>query len=119
MFFIAGVSPRLRQLSVANGSCPACKESGRLHIVKQSQSLSVFFIPLLSFSVDYIATCGGCASIMALSGKTGKKLEKDTSIPLSPDDLQIVKNNHGSRCPHCRWRASSIYSFCPGCGGKL
>ena len=119
MFFIAGVSPRLRQLGIASSACPACKESGRLHIVKQCQSISVFFIPLFSFGADYIATCGSCASIMALAGKIGKRLEKDPSMPLDPHDLQVVKNNHAPKCPNCRWRASTGYSFCPGCGHRL
>jgi len=120
MFFIVGVNPRLRPLGAANGVCPACKnEGGQLHIVKQHQSLSVFFLPLFSFGSDYIATCGSCASVMSLEGKTGKRLEKDPSMPIPPGDLQVVKNNNLPRCRGCGRRASFGYSFCPGCGGGL
>jgi len=120
MFFIVGVNPRLRPLCAAHGACPACgKEVGHMHITKQCQSLSVFFVPLVSFGADYIATCGNCASVMSLNRKTGKQLEKDPSMPLGPYDLQVVKNNNQPRCAGCGRRANSSYSFCPGCGGRL
>ncbi|MCL2580641.1 MAG: zinc ribbon domain-containing protein [Oscillospiraceae bacterium] len=119
MIFIAGVSPRLKQLGMVKGACPACSETGRMHIVKQCQSLSVFFLPLLSFGCGYIVTCSGCASIMVLRKNTGKKLEKDPGTPVSQYDLEMLKNNHGPRCPHCKGRASDDFNFCPSCGSKL
>ena len=119
MIFVAGVSPRLKQLGMIKGACPACAESGRLHIVKQCQAFSLFFIPVLSFGCGYIVTCASCASIMALRKNTGKKLEKDPAMSIGHDDLELLKNNHGPRCPHCKGRASDAFNFCPGCGSKL
>ena len=119
MIFIAGVSPRLRQLGFAGGVCPACGVSGRLHIVKQSQYISLFFIPLIPFGGEYIATCGGCASVSALRKESGKRFEREPERPLGLHDLELIKNNHGARCSRCGRRAEPGYVYCPGCGDRL
>ena len=119
MIFIAGISPRLRQLGYARATCPACGASGRLHIVKQSQCVSLFFIPLIPFGGEYIATCGGCASVFALRKEAGREFERRPEQPFSPYDLELIKNNHSVCCSRCRHRAQPGYAYCPGCGGRL
>ena len=119
MIFIAGVSPRLKQMGQANGGCPACNVSGQLYIVKQYRCVTFFFIPVIPFGGEYIATCGSCASMMALRKDAGKQMERNPDHPIGPYDLEIVSNNHGPRCPRCGRRIGAGYSFCPGCGVKL
>ena len=119
MIFIAGISPRLRQLGYTRAACPACGADGRLHIVKQSQCVSLFFIPLIPFGGEYTATCGGCASVFALSKEAGKRFEREPEQPLSPYDLELIKNNHSVCCSRCAHRAQPGYAYCPGCGERL
>ena len=119
MFFIVGVSPRLRQLGSASGVCPACHTSGRLCIVKRSQWATLFFIPLIPFGGEYIATCNGCASVLAVRKDAGRRFERDPGAPLGLYDFEIVQDNHGPRCPRCGHRANPGYAFCPGCGSRL
>ncbi|MCL2856510.1 MAG: zinc ribbon domain-containing protein [Oscillospiraceae bacterium] len=119
MIFIAGISPRLKQLGFAGGICSTCKASGRLHIVKQSQCVSLFFIPLIPFGGEYIATCGSCASVFALRKEAGKRFEREPERPLSSHDFEVIKNNHCMRCSRCGHRAEPGFVYCPGCGSRL
>ena len=119
MIFIAGISPRLRQLGYAHAICPVCRANVQLHIVKQSQCISLFFIPLIPFGGEYIATCAGCASVFALRKEAGKGFEREPERALTPDDLELIKNNHATRCSRCDYRAQPGYAYCPGCGERL
>jgi len=119
MIFIAGVSPRLRQLGYAQTTCPACNAGGRLHIVKQSQCISLFFIPLIPLGGEYIVTCGGCASVFALRKEAGREFERAPERPLNPYDLELITNNHAGRCFKCGQRAQPGYVYCPACGERL
>ena len=119
MIFIAGVSPRIKQLGFAGGVCPACGASGRLHIVRQSQCVSLFFIPLIPFGGEYIATCGSCASVCALRKEAGKLFERDPGLPLHPHDLELIRDNRVLRCSRCGHRAQPGFVYCPGCGDRL
>jgi len=119
MIFIAGVSPRLKQLGIAGGLCPVCGASGRLHIVKQSQCVSLFFIPLIPFGGEYTATCGSCASVFALRKEAGKRFEREPGRHLGHYDLELIKNNQTQRCTQCGHRAEPGFTYCPGCGSRL
>jgi hypothetical protein len=53
----------------------------------------IFFIPTFKFRSAYIATCGNCASILALDGEKGRAFAKDPHTVIRPGDLAVIKNN--------------------------
>lgn len=119
MFLIAGLSPKISHVGSVDGHCPACGSKGKLFVVKQSQALSLFFIPLLKFGGEYLATCGRCASVMEVEREAGKRTERDLGTSLKAGEMQVVKNNYGPTCSACGRRVYSDQSYCPGCGEKL
>jgi Zn finger protein HypA/HybF involved in hydrogenase expression len=118
MFFVAGLSPKLYQIGSVTGECPACGGE-KLFLVKKSQALSIFFIPVVKFGGEYLATCGTCASVMELHKEAGKRAEKDLHTTLSAHEMRVIKNNAGHRCSQCGRRVYEDESYCPGCGHKL
>ncbi len=119
MFFVAGLSPKLKQIGNVAGECPACGARDKLFLIRQRQALSVFFIPVLQFGGGYLATCGQCASVIELQPQAGKRAEQDPGTVLSAHEMQVIKNNAGPRCSQCGRRIYPDQSYCPGCGQKL
>ena len=119
MFFIAGFGSRIRERSPAKGICPACGEIGFLHIVRESQTLSLFFIPVASFGGKYLATCTACASVMELSREAGKRCEKDPTGQIGYGELTVLKNNYAAKCPCCGRKIFDDHIYCPRCGEKV
>lgn len=93
MFFIAGINPKIKHAGGVTGTCPACGQTGKLFVVKQYQSLSLFFLPVFSFGKEYLATCGKCASVMELTGEAGKRVEQSPGATLAAGELTVIKNN--------------------------
>ena len=119
MFFIAGMSPKLYQIGNVMGECPACGAQDKLFLVKRSQTLSLFFIPVVKYGGEYLVTCGQCASLMELNPQMGKRVERDLNTRISPYDMQIIKNKNMPRCPQCGRQVYRDQNYCPGCGHKL
>lgn len=120
MFFLAGISSKVKDCGPApNGTCPVCGASNRLHITTQYMSPHLFFIPLFRFGSSYIATCGHCASVMALEKNKGRALERGQPADILPIDLQVLQNNAVPHCPHCGARLPKGSAFCNYCGERL
>jgi len=119
MIFVAGISPKLKPTGSTECPCPACGRIASLYIVKQYSAVTLFFIPVILFGAEYIATCSSCASTLALPKDKGRALERDSGARLYPEDLSIVKNNAGQCCNRCESRVQPDQNFCPKCGGKL
>ena len=120
MIFIAGLSPRLKQLGVASATCPGCGLGGRLNIVRQGQYISLFFIPIIPLGRgEYIATCGGCAGIFLLNQQAGRRFERSPDIPIGRGEFELYRQGYGGACNHCGRPAEEGHTFCPGCGNRI
>lgn len=119
MIFVAGVSPKLKQTGTAECICPACGSAARLHIVKQYSVVTLFFIPVIPFGAEYIATCPVCASVLGLPKEVGRNLERNPGANLDPRDLTVIKSNMGMHCRSCGSRVQQDQNFCPKCGERL
>lgn len=94
MFFIAGISPKIKPLGMARGCpCPACKSDSPLHVIYKYMTPHIFFIPTFRFHSEYIATCANCASVMELQEEKGHAFRKDPNVRISSGDLRVLQNN--------------------------
>ncbi len=93
MFFVGGISSKLKQAGSAACVCPACGVRAQLHVIHKYMTPHIFFIPTFKFRSEYIATCGSCASVMAVPNNAGRGLERDPARGLGPNDLHVIKNN--------------------------
>ena len=116
MFFIAGVGSRVKPTGSGDCICPACGRQVSLHTLKKYSVVTFFFVPIIPFGTNYLATCPSCASVMQLDKGKGRSLERDPETRLYPEDLQVVQNNAGPTCLHCGARVSQSQNFCPNCG---
>lgn len=95
MFFVAGISPKIKPLGMAYGcSCPACQNISNLHITHKYLTPHVFFIPTFHFNSEYVATCANCASVMELLKEKGSAFQKNPSTVISPGDLRVLQDNY-------------------------
>jgi len=118
MFFIIGVTPKIKSIGTGNGDCPACGKSVNFHLRKKSSVLTLFFIPLIPFGGAYRATCSNCDSIMSLSKERGKDFENGNKI-IHDSDLKILQNNVGAVCKSCGAKIIVNQNFCYHCGDKF
>ncbi len=93
MFFVGGLSSKLKPAGSAVCVCPACKAQAELHVIHKYMTPHIFFIPTFRFRSEYIATCGNCASVMSLPSDVGRALERDPGKGLAADELYVIKNN--------------------------
>jgi len=119
MIFIGGVGSHIKAVGAVEGTCPACGRSASLHVTKKYSVVTLFFIPVIPFGAEYIATCPSCASLMELRRDKGKQIEKQPGAILYPDDLQVLKNNRGITCSRCGARVQPGQNYCPTCGERL
>ena len=119
MIFIGGISPRIKPAGVASGTCPACGRAASIHVSKKYSVVTLFFIPVIPYGTEYIATCSSCASVMLLQKEKGRAVEHDPAAVIDGSELQILKNNVGTTCPGCNARISSNRNYCPTCGERL
>lgn len=94
MFFVAGISPKIKPLGMTSGcACPACKNISPLHVIYKYMTPHVFFIPTFRFHSEYIATCPNCASVMELQTEKGHAFRKDPDVRIETGDLRVLQNN--------------------------
>lgn len=119
MFLLIGVSPKIKQTGSFSCNCPACGQASSFYACKQYSSLNLFFIPVLPFGAEYIATCGNCTSVVGFHKEKGRAHERDPYLPFQTQDLEILRNNAGPVCPGCSARVDRSQNFCPNCGRQL
>jgi hypothetical protein len=94
LFFIMGISPKIKPLgSIRGGVCPACGGAAELALIHKYMTPHIFFIPTFKFHSEYIATCGRCASILALNEEKARMFAKNPDTVIRPQDLRVIKNN--------------------------
>jgi hypothetical protein len=94
MFIIAGISPKIKPLGSIRGcACPACGEAAELAVIHKYMTPHIFFIPTFRFHSEYIATCGHCASILAIDEEKGRMFAKNPETVIRPGDLLTLKSN--------------------------
>jgi predicted RNA-binding Zn-ribbon protein involved in translation (DUF1610 family) len=119
LFFIAGINPRSKPLGGSRCACPACGRTADLQVHKNYSVFTFFFIPVIPFSVSYLAICPNCASVMKLSKEKGKAFEQDHGSVIYNGDLRIMQNNEINACPSCGTKIITNQNFCYHCGAKL
>lgn len=119
MIFIAGVGSRIKPSGNAACTCPACGKSVSLHLCKRYNIVTLFFVPLVPFGANYLATCPSCASVLGVDAKQGRLVERKPGADISPDNLEIVQNNAALICNRCGGRVEHEQNFCPTCGYRL
>jgi rubrerythrin len=103
MFFIAGISPKIRQLDNNPRRCPACGLS-RAYLRRMDHYLSLFFIPVFRVKKgEPFIICDRCEQ--TASGFGGDYIS-------STDPSQI-------RCPTCGSGLQSNFKYCPYCGKSI
>lgn len=122
MFFIGifGIGSKAKPLDkLESMECPACRNKTEMSVTHSYNYPHVFFIPLWKFGSQYIVTCPACASVFEMSPQRGKELELAGRLAIQPQELRILRNNAGRRCPYCRGRVDNDHHFCPHCGKSL
>jgi hypothetical protein len=91
VLLIAGVSPKIKPLGGIRGcACPACGNAAGLALIHKYMTPHIFFIPTFKFHSEYIATCGRCASILALNEEKGRAFAKNHKTVIRPQDLTVL-----------------------------
>lgn len=67
MFLLLGTRPVLTLLFTAVFACGQCGTRAEQRIVRQQQRLTLFFVPLFSFSTSWFVECAHCGIATALS----------------------------------------------------
>lgn len=94
MIFLFGIRSQIKPLgNITTCACPACGRSAPLKVIYKYMTPHVFFIPTFRFHREYVAVCGGCASVMALRNEKGRELLQNPAAQISPEDLIILKNH--------------------------
>ena len=119
MFFIAGISNKVKETGQTDCICPACDRSVQMHICNQYSTPHIFFIPTFRYNQHYFATCPSCASVMELDREKGKSFERDPDRRFCAEDFHILRNNRRARCSACGSIVSQEHNYCPNCGGRL
>jgi hypothetical protein len=66
MFLIFGFKSFLRNLAVVTAVCPQCHNPSAHRIVKRTRMFTLFFIPLIPFSIKTYSVCSFCGATTKL-----------------------------------------------------
>jgi len=103
MFFIAGISPKIRQLDNNPRRCSACGLS-RAYLRRMDHYLSLFFIPVLRVKKgEPFIICDRCEQ---------KASGLNAGYFTGTDPSQL-------RCPTCGSNVLSDFKYCPYCGKSI
>jgi uncharacterized Zn finger protein len=73
MFLFIGVFPRERELAVARFHCDRCHEDASQHILETGSRLWLFFLPLFTFSRQYVVVCEHCGAVAEVTREFAKR----------------------------------------------
>lgn len=115
MFFIIDIIPMIKCLKIFQGTCDTCHMSGEVKLLKSSQCLRLFFIPVIKWSNKYYLqpSCG-----------TPIQIEEETAIALIHGKLDInqIHLEHAKSqqniCSRCGQPLKDEFDYCPYCGHK-
>lgn len=77
MLVIFGMSPKTRDLGLAQRPCRFCGNHAAQRLVQQQNRISFFFIPLIPLGTKYLMTCTAC-------GVTSKIEKSDATALVGP-----------------------------------
>ncbi len=121
MFFIIGITDG--SASLGSRRCrvfACCGTTGAMGAVTCTyQQFTLFFIPLFRFGKRYFVTCPQCGTVYELTKEEGKRIARDPSAEIDPNQMFPVQRNYGKACPNCHCVVDPSAHFCPNCGTKL
>lgn len=121
MFFIIGVDNGTNEIGTRRcGIFSCCGTYGAIAMVTCTfQRFTLFFIPLFRFGKRYFVTCPNCGTVYELSKEEGRRLERDASAEIDPNQMYALHRSSGRICPDCHAAVDPNAHFCPNCGTKL
>lgn len=103
MFFIAGITPKLKQLDESSGLCPICR-SRPAYYKRVDHYLTLFFIPILRIKTgEPFLMCDHCA-------ESAHEFE---------DIRPYLQGKNELTCPYCNKTIKESFQYCPHCGNAL
>ena len=84
-----------------------------------SRRLILFFIPLFRFGRRYFISCPNCGAVYEISKEEGRRLEKDPSAEVAPNQIYRMVGRTARYCPNCGVPVEPESRYCPRCGKKL
>lgn len=103
MFFIAGISPKIKLLDNNPRRCPVCGMA-QAYYKRVDYYLSIFFLPVLRLKKgEPFIVCEQCEETIHKSGKA------HDSKP----------QHHARRCRNCGRALRKDFDYCPYCGKFL
>lgn len=67
MFLVFGSRPRMSVINVVRFICGVCGVDAQQQVVQTGQSVTLFFIPVFTFSRRYHVECGNCGAVTGLT----------------------------------------------------
>lgn len=112
MFFIIDIMPGRKVLKVVQALCQNCSQYGEIRLVKTSQCLRLFFIPLFKWGAVYTLE-HSCGAVMRVSEENAIGI---LHAGMSVEQVPVEVMHPGvRRCPKCGRVLEAEFVRCPYC----
>jgi len=83
--------------------CEACNNTINMLLVRQRVWFSVFFIPVIPYSITYYVLCPICEEGYVIKRREAKEIlnKEETTCPYCNKTFLYEKNNNIIHCPNC------------------
>jgi len=121
MFLIFGFTNGVSNIGLRKCSFfSCCGNSGvTTGVTCTFQQFTLFFIPIFRFSKRYFITCPNCGTVYELTKDEGRRIVRDVTAEINPDNLFIVQAANKKTCPNCKCSVDPRSRYCPNCGVNL
>lgn len=117
MFFLMGVCPHEKRLSITSpAACPCCGRWGRAEVFVTAMEFSLFFLPVFRWGKKYIARTLCCGQVCKLPKKLEESAARGEQIELSGVDWFASSQKH---CRFCGFTTGEAFEFCSKCGRRF
>lgn len=96
-----------------------CAQGGNMEVFCTYTAFTLFFLPLFRYGKRYFAACPQCGVVYEMSVEEGKRLSRDPSAQIDPNNLFIVQDSYKKTCPSCKSSVNGDCLYCPYCGARL
>ena len=97
MFLIMGINNGRKVLDFSQLiTCPCCRRSGRMEVIKTYTYFMLFFIPLFRWNKRYFVNMSCCGAVCEIDKELGRAIEKGEVTYINPDTLNFTGSSCGS-----------------------